>query len=91
MAATGLLVAIEQRLLVGLEEEELRWQATGLEVIQHLQQILEVLATANVGDDGGVLHPAALVPEELTEAVDHSRRQVVDAEVAPVLEGGDRF
>jgi hypothetical protein len=31
------------------------------------------------------------VAEELAEAADHPRRQVVHAEEAGVLEGGDRF
>ncbi len=91
MAAARLLVAVEQRLLVGLEEEQLRLQPVGAELVEHLDQPLEVLAAAHVGDDGGLLHPAALVAEELAEAADHPRRQVVDAEVAAVLEGGDRF
>ena len=54
-------------------------------------QVVEVLAAAHVGDDRGALDAAALVAEELAEAVDHPRRQVVDAEVAAVLEGGDRL
>ena len=91
VAAAGLLVAVEQRLLVGLEEEHRRLQAVGLEVVEHLQQVVEVLAAAHVGDDRGALDAAALVAEELAEAADHPRRQVVDAEVAAVLEGGDRL
>ena len=91
VAAAGLLVAVEQGLLVGLEEEHRRLQAVGVEVVEHLQQVVEVLAAAHVGDDRGALDAAALVAEELAEAVDHPRRQVVDAEVAAVLEGGDRL
>ena len=55
------------------------------------EQVVEVLAAAHVGDDRGALDAAALVAEELAEAADHPRRQVVDAEVAAVLEGGDRL
>ena len=91
VAAAGLLVAVDQGLLVGLEEEHRRFQAVGLEVVEHLQQVVEVVAAAHVGDDRGALDAAALVAEELAEAADHPRRQVVDAEVAAVLEGGDRL
>ncbi len=91
VAATGLLVAVEQRLLVGLEEEQLRLQPVAAQLLDHLDQLLEVLAAAHVGDDRGALDAAALVAEELAEAADHPRRQVVDAEVAAVLEGGDRL
>src|SRR5215207_7063664 len=91
VAAAGLLVAVEQGLLVGLEEEDHRPQPFGLEVVEHLQQVVEVLTAAHVGDDRGALDAAALVAEELAEAGDHPRRQVVDAEVAAVLEGGDRL
>ena len=54
-------------------------------------QVLEVLAAAHVGDHGRPAHAAALVAEQLAEGADHPRRQVVDAEVAAVLEGGDRL
>jgi hypothetical protein len=91
MAAAGLLVAIEQRLLAGLEKEDLRPQAAGLEIVEDLDQVLEVVTAPDVGDDRGALDAAALVAEQLAEAVDHPRRQVVDAEVAAVLEGGDRL
>ncbi len=91
VAAAGLLVAVDQGLLVGLEEEHGRFQPLGLEVVEHLQQVVEVIAAAHVGDDRGALDAAALVAEELAEAADHPRRQVVDAEVAAVLEGGDRL
>src|SRR5206468_789463 len=62
-----------------------------LQVLEDVQQLVEVLATANVGDDRGALHAAAGMAEQLAERVDHPRRQVVDAEVAAVLEGGDRL
>ena len=91
MAAAGLLVAVDERLLVGLEEEDLGLEPVCVEVVQDLDQLVEVVAAAHVGDDRGPLDAAARVAEELTEAADHPRRQVVDTEVAAVLEGGDRL
>jgi hypothetical protein len=91
VAAAGLLVAVEQGRLVGLEEEQLRFRPVAFEVVDHLEEVLEVFAAAHVGDDRRALDPGSLVDEELAEPGDHPRRQVVDAEVAAVLEGGDRF
>ena len=89
--APGLLEAVEQRLLVGLEEEHRRVEARLLELVEHREQLGEVLAAAHVGDHRGAADAAALVAEQLAERGDHPRRQVVDAEVARVLEGGDRL
>src|SRR4051794_3250585 len=83
---------MQQRLLIGFEEYQLQVeQGARLELVEHREQVLEVLAAADVGDDRGLLHPAALVLEELAEPLDHPGRQVVDAEVATVLEGRDRL
>ena len=91
VAAPGLLEAVGQGLLVGLEEEHPRLQALGRQLVEDGEQLVEVLAAAHVGDDRGAAHAAALVAEEVTELADHPRRQVVDAEEAAVLEGGDRL
>ena len=69
----------------------MRSRPLALELLDHRQQVLEVLAAADVGDDRRALDAAALVAEQLAEPGDHPRRQVVDAEVAAVLEGGDRL
>ena len=86
VAAAGLLEAGEQRLVGGVEEEHAVMQAERREVFEDGPQGLEVVAPAHVGDDGGALDLGALVHEELDERADHLRRQVVDAEVARVLE-----
>ena len=91
MPAAGLLVAVQQSLLVGLEKDDLDVESAGAELLEDRLQVVEVLAASHVGDDGRLLHPAPLVPEELAESADHPRRQVVDAEIAAVLEGGDRL
>src|SRR6187549_168029 len=91
VAAAGLLVAVEQGLLVRLEEEQLRLQPLPLELVEHRDEVVEVLAPSHVGDDRGALDAAAVEPEHLAEAADQAGRQVVDAEVAAVLEGGDRL
>ena len=87
MAAARLLVAGEQRLLVGVEEQHAvaRRRARSRSSSTALER-LEVVAAAHVGDDRRALDLRALVHEQLDERADHLRRQVVDAEVARVLE-----
>jgi len=86
VAPTGLLVAVEQRLLVGVEEEHVMAHSQPVEIVEDGLQGLEVLAPAHIGDHRGALHLGALVDEELGQAADHLRGQVVHAEVAGVLE-----
>src|SRR3954471_8227907 len=86
--AARLLVAREERLLVGVEEEDAVVQAEGGEVVENGAERLEVVAPADVGHDGRALDLRALVHEELDERPDHLGREVVDAEVARVLEDG---
>src|SRR5215212_1575304 len=91
MPAARLPVAMKQGLLIGLEEDHLEVEPAGGELVEDRKQVLEVLAASHVGDDRGLLDAAAGVAEELPQAADHPRRQVVHAEVAAVLEGGDRL
>src|SRR5581483_1715504 len=86
MAAAGLLEAIEQRLLARLEEDHGRVEAAVRQVVEGRLQLVEVGAAARVGNDRGPPHVAPRVSEELAERADHPRRQVVDAEIARVLE-----
>ena len=65
--------------------------AAALEVLEHLDEALEVAAAARVGGHGRVLDLAALVAEQVGQRADHLGRQVVDAEVAGVLEGRHRL
>ena len=86
VAPARLLKAGEQRVVGGVEEEHAMAQPERLEVLEHGAQRLEVVAAAHVGDDRGALDLRALVDEELDQRADHLGRQVVDAEVARVLE-----
>jgi hypothetical protein len=86
MAPPRLLVAVEERLLVGLQEEDAVHDARLVELVDHAGQRRQVLAAPRVGDHGGALDLRARVPEQLGQRADHLRRQVVDAEVARVLE-----
>ena len=86
VAPAGLLVAGEQRLLVGLEEQHADGDVARVQLVEHRGELLEVLAAAQVGDDAGALHLGALVQEQPGERADHRRGQVVDGEVARVLE-----
>ncbi len=86
MAAAGLLVARGERLLGGLQEQHVVGDAERLQVLDHRCERLEVDASAHVGDNGGALDLGALVHEQLDQRADHLGRQIVDAEVAGVLE-----
>ena len=66
-------------------------RAAVVEVLQHADQAVEVLAPACVGGHRRALDLAAAVPEEVRQRADHLRRKVVDAEVAGVLERGHRL
>src|SRR3954464_8016474 len=91
MPPARLLVAVEQHVLAGLEEEQPVRGAARLELLEHLGQPLEVGAPAHVAHDRRPLDLAALVGEELRQRPDHLRRQVVDAEIAGVLEARHRL
>src|SRR5438874_2274622 len=64
MAAAGLLVAVEQGVLVGLEEDHLEVEAAIRQLAEHRLQVVEVLPASHVGDHRGLLYPAPLVPEQ---------------------------
>jgi hypothetical protein len=81
-----LLVAVDEHVVRGLEEEDAMRGPAGVELVEHARQLLEVLARAHVRYDGGPVHLAAVVLDELGERGDHLRRQVVDAEVPRILE-----
>src|SRR5688500_6049749 len=91
MTAARFLEAVDQGLLAGLQEEHLRLQSVLVELLEHRVELLEVVAAAHVGDHGRALDGAPVVAEELAQGADHPRREVVDAEEAGVLEGGDRL
>src|SRR3954454_3262209 len=91
MAPARLLVAIEQHVLARLEEEQAVRGARRREVLEQLREALEVGAAAHVAHHRGALDLAALVREQLRKRGDHLGRQVVDAEVAGVLEARHRL
>ena len=90
VAPARLLVAAPQHLLVGLQEDQSVAHPALVEVAQHLDQPVEELPAAHVAHDGRGLHLRPLVHEQLGQRADHLRRQVVDAEVAGVLEDRHR-
>ena len=65
VAAAGLLIAGQERLLVGLEEQHAGVDAGALELADDLDEAGEVAAPARVGDDGRPLHLRPLVHEQL--------------------------
>ncbi len=86
VAAAGLLVAGEQRRLVGLEEQHAVLDPALAQVVEHRRQALEVAPATDVGDDRRARHLRAAVREQLDQRPDHLRGQIVHAEVALVLE-----
>ena len=90
VATPRLLVPRHQRLFVGVEEQHAMRDAGGPQVVEHRREAIEVLAAADVGYDCGVLDLRARMHEQVDKRADHFRRQVVDAEVALVFEGGHR-
>ena len=90
MAPARLLVARQQRLLVGLEEQDPVKDAQLAQIVEDRGEALEVAAAAHVRDDRRALHLGPLVHEQLDQRADHLRWEIVDAEVARVLERGHR-
>src|SRR4051794_1341907 len=86
MAPARLLVAVDQRLLVGGEEHDPVYDPAGRQGIDHGRQRGQVLAPARVAHHRRQLDLGALQHEQLRQRADHLRREVVDAEVARVLE-----
>ena len=84
-----LLEAPHQRLVGGLEEDERVLDAALVQLVEQLLEAAEVLAAADVADDRHAVDLAALAAEEVDERRHELRRQVVDAEVAGVLERVD--
>ena len=84
--AARLLEATDQRLVGGLEEHERVLHAALVQLVEQLLERAEVLAAADVADDGDAVDLAALAAEQVDERRHQLRRQVVDAEPAGVLE-----
>jgi len=87
----GLLEALDQHLLGGVEEEDPVCDPTPVELVEHAEHALEVGAAADVAHHCRPLHLAPLVGEQPRQRADHLGREVVDAEVAGVLEAGHRL
>ena len=86
VAAPGLLVPGEQRLLVGLQEQDAMGHAGGPETVEHARQARKVTAAAHVGHHRRPGDLRTGVHEELDQRADHLRGEVVHAEVALILE-----
>jgi hypothetical protein len=65
MAPARLLVARQQRLVVGVEEEDAVAEPGPLELLEHLEQRVEELAAAHVADHRGPLDLRARMAEQL--------------------------
>src|SRR3954454_13156888 len=86
MPPPRLLVALAEVLLVGGEEDHAVHHARRGQLVDHARERGQILAAARVAHDRRELDLGALVHEQLRERADHLRRQVVDAEVAGILE-----
>ena len=81
-----------ERGLGGLEKDEHRVEAAhGLQATVDAGKVLEQPALADVDDDGGARDLAAGAERQLGQHRQERDREVVDAEVAEVLERPDRL
>ena len=91
MATARLLEATDERAVVGGEEQDAERMTNEFEVVELGGKLLEEVAAADVAHDGDAAHAATGKRGERHELSDERGRQVVDAEVAEVLEGVDRL
>ena len=85
-------VSLKRRTRASLEASRKSRSYCDAALVQLVEQLLEpaeVLAAAHVADDRHLVDLAALAAEEVDQRRGQLRRQVVDAEVAGVLEGVD--
>ncbi len=87
MAAARLLEASYESLVGRLEEHQRVLHPPLTQLVEAVLQATEVLAAADVADDGDAVDLAALAPKEIDEGGHEIWRQVVDAEPPGVLEG----
>ena len=91
MATARLLEAMHERAVIGGEEQDAERMTNQFEVVELGGKLPEEVAAANVAHHGDAANPAARKRGKRHELPDQRRRQVVDAEVAEVLEGMDRL
>src|SRR4051794_26915301 len=91
VAPARLFEAIDERVRRGLQEQQPVGHALPGQLLEHAGHALERLSSAHVGHHRRPLHLAAVMAEQLSQRGDHLRRQVVDAEVAGVLEASHRL
>ncbi len=86
VAVARLREAPDEDLVARLEEEHLRPEPAALERAAHRRQGHDRVAGPHVEDDRGLLEPLAILRDELRQLGQELARQVVDADVAEVLE-----
>jgi hypothetical protein len=92
MRPAGLAVTPDQRRLAGLEEDQRRTQSgQRAERFEDARKLLEERALAHVDDDGGLLDLRVGPQRQLREDRQQRDREIVDAEVAEVLERAHRL
>ena len=86
VAAAVLVVAAHENLVGGVQEEELAGELVLAELADGVRELVEEALAAQVAGHGQVAAHARVDSHELRELRDKARREVVDAEVAHVLE-----
>ena len=86
MAAAVLTVPANEHLVGGLQEEHLAAHLTTLELGDAVEQLVEEPLAAQIAGNGQMAAHACVDAHELGQLQDQARGQVVDAEVAHVLE-----
>ena len=90
MLAPRLVVPAHQRLVARLQEEHLHRVVAATQLAEPLHQMRQVLAFPHVDPERDVPDVSRRPRRQLGERRDQGRRQVVDAEVADILEALDR-
>ena len=86
MTAAIFAVATDQHLVRGLEKNDVAAHLALLECGNGIEQLIEQALAAQVAGDGKMPAHARIDADELSKLGDQTRRQVVDAKVAHVLE-----
>ena len=86
MAAAVFTITTDQHLVRGLEKHDVTAHLALLECGNGIEQLIEQALAAQVAGDGKMPAHARIDADELSKLGDQTRRQVVDAKVAHVLE-----
>jgi hypothetical protein len=91
VTASRLVIAPHERLVGGLEKQHLRAMPPRPQLFERVHQMREILPFPDVDAEGDLADAAARLRAELGKGRDQRGGEIVDAEVAQVLEALDRI